>query len=189
MDTTALVKESDAKIEGLIMEALSKIKMPVTLLRWNYAPESEELQLIIATPWYDLKGPRATWHAAIDAFEKAGIYNQVPTRRVFFMSPNDSLVRSLEEPFSEGRLHLLRGRDRLGTDDYAAFFAPLLGPGGAIPERRFSRLEELRNFLITTLRIRPRSVDDALDELNKTGRATISPVTLTARELKRAGLA
>jgi hypothetical protein len=189
MDTTTLVRKRDAEIEGLIMNALSRIKMPVTLLRWNYVNEIDEWQLVIATPWYDLKGPRATWDAAIDAFEKAGIYDQVPTRRVFFMSPNDSRVKSLEEPLTEGWLHLLQGRDRFGTDEYAAFFAPLLGPGGAIPARRFSRLQELRNFLVGTLHIRPRSADDALDELNTTRSATISPVSLTVRELKKAGLA
>jgi len=189
MDTTALVGKRDAEIEGLVMDALSRIKMPVTLLRWTYVPQIEEWQLIIATPWYDLKGPRTTVVAAIDAFQEAGIYEDLPMRRIFFMSPNDSRVKSLEEPFTEGRLHLLQGRDRAGTEEYAAFFAPLLGSGGAVPARRFSRLDELRNFLVRTLRIPPRSVDDALDELNTRGSATILPVSLTARELKKAGLA
>jgi len=189
MDTTTLVGRKDAEIEGLIMNALSRIKMPVTLLRWNYDKEIDEWRLVIATPWYDLKGPRATWDAAIDAFEEAGIYDQVPTRRVFFMSPNDSRVKSLEEPFSEGWLHLLQASGPSGTEEYSASFAPLMRSGGSIPVRRFSRLEELRSFLVGTLHIRPRSADDALDELNSTRSATISPVTLTARELKRAGLA
>jgi hypothetical protein len=189
MDTTALVNKRDGVIEGLIMEALSRIKMPVTLLRWNSVPEMEEPQLIIATPWYDLKGPRATWDAAIDAFQQAGIYEQVPMRRVFLMSPNDSLVKSLEQPFSEGWLHLLRGLSPGGAEEYSASFAPLLESEGRIPIRRFSRLEKLRNFLVDTLRIRPRLADDALDELNNTRSATISPVSLTVRELKRAGLA
>ena len=189
MDTTALVNKRDGVIEGLIMEALSRIKMPVTLLRWNSVPEMEEPQLIIATPWYDLKGPRATWDAAIDAFQKAGVYESLPIRRIFFMSPNDSRVKSLEEPFSEGWLHLMRGAGSGGTEEYAVFFAPLVGSEGSIPARHFSRLEELRNFLVGTLHVRPRSADDALEELNGTRSATISPVSLTVRELKRAGLA
>ena len=187
MDTTALVGKRDAEIEGLVMEALSRIKMPVTLLRWTYAPQIEEWQLIIATPWYDLKGPRTTVVAAIDAFQEAGIYEGLPMRRIFFVSPNDSRARDLT--YSEGWLHLLRGLGRNGTEEYAVSFAPLLGSGGSIPVRRFSRLEELRDFLVCTLHIRPRSADDALDELSSTRSATISPVTLTARELKRAGLA
>jgi len=188
MDTTTLVMR-DGAIAGPIMEALSKIAMPVTLLRWNYVNEIEEWQLVIATPWYDLKGPRATWDAAIDAFQKAGVYESLPIRRIFFMSPNDSRVKSLEEPFSEGWLHLMRGAGSGGTEEYAVFFAPLVGSEGSIPARHFSRLEELRNFLVGTLHVRPRSADDALEELNGTRSATISPVSLTVRELKRAGLA
>jgi hypothetical protein len=164
--------------------------MPVTLLRWNYVPELGEWQLIIATPWYDLKGPRATIDAAIDAFQKAGIYDDVPMRRVFFKSPNDSLVKTLEEPSSEGWLHLLRGRGRGGTDEYSVSFAPLfLRSGGSIPIRRFQDLKELEHFLVSTLRISRRSTEDAFEELGVMGSAHISPVSLTARELKRAGLA
>jgi len=188
MDTTAMVMR-DGAIAGPIMEALSRIKMPVTLLRWEYVNEIEEWQLVIATPWYDVKGPRTTWDAAVNAFQKAGIYETLPMRRIFFMSPNDSRAKNLEEPFSEGSLHLLQGRGAGATKEYSVSFTPLLGSGGPIPIRRFSRIEELRDFLVGTLHIRPRSADDALDELNTTRSATISPVTLTARELKRAGLA
>jgi hypothetical protein len=189
MDTTALVKKRDAEIEGLVMNALSRIKMPVTLLQWTYVPEIEEWQLIIATPWYDLKGPRTTVAAAIDAFQAAGIYEELPMRRIFFVSPNDTRARNLDQPSGEGWLHLLRGRGHNGAEEYSASFAPLLGSGGSIPVRRFTRLEELRDFLVGTLHVRPKSADDALDELNSMRSATIFPVSLTARELKRAGLA
>lgn len=189
MDTTTLVKR-DGEIAGPIMEALSRIEMPVTLLRWNYVPQLDEWQLIIATPWYDLKGPRTTIEAAIDAFQKAGIYEDVPMRRVFFKSPNDYLVKTLEEPSSEGWLHLLRGRSPGGTEEYSASFAPLFLPsGGSIPIRRFQDVKELEHFLVGTLRISRRLTEDALEELRMVGSAHLSPVSLTVRELKRAGLA
>jgi len=188
MDKTALVR-SDQEIEGLIMEALSRIKMPVTLLGWNSVSELDEAELVIATPWYDLKGPRTTVAAAIDAFQAAGIYEELPMRRIFFVGPNDSRVRSLDQSIGEGWLHLLRGPGGNGAEEYSAAFAPLLGSGGSIPIRRFERLQELRDFLVSKLHIRPKSADDALDELNSMRSATIFPVSLTARELKRAGLA
>lgn len=144
MDKTALVR-SDQEIEGLIMEALSRIKMPVTLLRWTFVPEVDEWRLVIATPWYDLKGPLATIRAAFDAFQKAGIYEDVPLRRVFFKSPNDSVVRTLEQESSEereGTLHLLRQGGPQDPGEYAVVFAPFLGSGGQSPQ---SASHELRN--------------------------------------------
>ncbi len=189
MDTTALVRKRDAEIEGLVMNALSRIKMPVTLLQWTYVAQIEEWQLVIATPWYDVKGPRTTVAAAIDAFQAAGIYKDLPMRRIFFVSPNDSRVRNLDQPSGDGWLHLLRGLGRNGAEEYSASFAPLSGSGGAIPVRRFASLEELRDFLVGTLHIRRQSAVDALDELNNMRSATIFPVSLTARELKSAGLA
>jgi hypothetical protein len=166
--------------------------MPVTLLRWNYVPQLDEWQLVIATPWYDLKGPLATIRAAFDAFQKAGIYEDVPPRRVFFKSPNDSVVKSLGQESSEereGTLHLLRHGGTHDAGEYSVVFAPFLGVGGAVPAKRFPQVEDLRQFLVTTLHIRSRSVDDALEDLAQRGSASIRPVSLKARELKRAGLA
>jgi hypothetical protein len=87
--------KSDRDIEARVSDALSRVRMPVTLLEWNYAPQLEEWQLILATPWYDSKGPRTTYQALVGALEKAGIYEQVPMRRVFVRSPNDPLVKAL----------------------------------------------------------------------------------------------
>ncbi len=39
------------------MEALSRRKIPVTLFDWTYIPQLEEWQIVVATPWYDSKGP------------------------------------------------------------------------------------------------------------------------------------
>ncbi|MGD0221369.1 MAG: hypothetical protein ABSF71_03460 [Terriglobia bacterium] len=188
MDKTALVR-NDQEIEGLIMEALSRIKMPVTLLRWNFVPELDEWQLVIATPWYDLKGPRATYGAVIDAFQEAGIYEDVPMRRIFLKSPNDDLVKAIEKESTEGTIHVLKERRSSDAADYSVVFAPFLGQGGFIPEKRFPGTQELRSFLVGTLRIRQRLVDEALEELDHTRSAAIYPVSLSERELKRAGLA
>ena len=191
MDKTTLVR-TDEELEGRIMEALSRIKMPITLLRWTFAPEVDEWRLIIATPWYDQKGPLATIRAAFDAFQEAGIYEDIPIRRVFFKSPNDSVVRTLEQESSEeseGTLHLLRQGGAHDPGEYSVVFAPFVGPGGAVPARRFSRIDELRHILVRTLRIRPRAVDEALEELAQRGSVSIRPVSLKARELKKAGLA
>lgn len=191
MDKTAMVK-SDQEIEGLVMEALSRIKMPVTLLRWNYAPQVDEWQLIIATPWYDDKGPLTTVRAAYDAFKGIGIYDDVPTRRVFFKSPNDTLVKTLEQESStetEGTIHLLRERGSGEEPKYSVVFAPFLGQGGFVPSKRFQDAQGLRKFLLSALHLRQRLVDDALDELASTRSASIYPVSLQERELRKVGLA
>lgn len=191
MDKTAMVK-SDQEIEGLVMEALSRIKMPVNLVSSNYAPQLDEPQLIIATPWYDTKGPLATIRAVYDAFKKAGIYDEVPPRRVVIKSPNDSLIRTLEQEFSaerEGTIHLLRERGSGKGAEFSVVFAPFLGQGGFVPSKRFPEIQELRNFLLNTLHIRSRLVEDALEELVSSRSASIYPVSLKERELKKAGLA
>ena len=86
MDKTTLVK-SDIDIEGLILDALNRARIPVNLFKRRYVPHLEEWQFVIATPWHDRKGPLATYQAVIDAFQKAGIYKDVPMRRVFLKSP------------------------------------------------------------------------------------------------------
>jgi hypothetical protein len=57
MDQTTLVKE-DRLIEAQVLDALDRANVPVTLCEWNYVPQLEEWQLIIATQWHDSKGPR-----------------------------------------------------------------------------------------------------------------------------------
>ena len=71
MDQATLVKQ-DRLIEAQVLDALDRASIPVTLCEWNYVPQLEEWQLIIATPWYDSKRPRTAYRAVVDAFEKAG---------------------------------------------------------------------------------------------------------------------
>lgn len=68
-------------------------------------------------------------------------------------------------------------------------FAPFTGKGGAVPAKRLSGLEELREFLDKRLHIWRSSVDEALAELDRKGSASISQVQLTSRQAKKLGLA
>jgi len=191
MDKATLVK-SDIDITALILDALSRTKIPVTFCDWRYVDELEEWQLVIATPWYDQKGPRTTYAAVIDALQEARIYDDVPMRRIFLMSPEDPSVQELEKETksrNEGFLHVLRHRDSGNGQEYSVLFAPITGLGGAVPAKRFSAIAELRDFLVKRLRLRQRTVEDALDELNDEGHTSIFPVNLTVREIKKVGLA
>ena len=150
MDKETLVK-SDIEIGGLIFDALSHAKMPVTLCDWRYVPEVEEWQLVIATPWYGKHGPHDTYLRLIEALQRAGIYEEVPMRRVFLVSPNDPIVQEMEKEIqtrAEGFIHLIRHADRQ-RDSYSVIFAPISGPGGAVPAKHFSGLQALRDFLIS----------------------------------------
>jgi hypothetical protein len=189
MDKETLVK-SDIEIGGLIVDALSQARMPVTLCDWRYVPELEEWQLVIATPWHDKHGPHETYLRLIDALQKAGIYEEVPMRRVFLVSPNDPVVQELEQEIrtrSEGFIHIIRHIDRQ-RDSYSVIFAPISGAGGAVPTKHVSSLQSLREFLIYRLHLKHSSVEDALAEIGLKGSSSIFPVHLTARLTKQLGL-
>ena len=193
MDKATLVR-SDLEIEGLILEALSRAKIPVTLVDWNYAPEVDEWQLVVATPWYESKGPREANARIIKALQDAGIYEEVPMRRVYVLSPDDNLVRTLEEEVKvrkEGAIHIISHDDNKRNREkvYSVFFSPFTGPGGAVPAKRITSLGELRKFLEERLHIRKTSVDDALAELARKETVSVFNVQLTNREARRLGLA
>jgi hypothetical protein len=185
MDQALLVR-NDLVAGAQVMEALSQMQIPVTLCEWNYVPQLEEWQLIIATPWYDSKGPRTTYRALIDALQNTGVYERVPMRRVFIRSPDDPLVKTLQREAKEqhqGSVHILKH-----GSEYSLIFPPLYGSGGPVSARRFSSLDDLKQFLIDDLRIRPNSIDAALEEIRRSGAGSIYPVTMTARQAKKLGL-
>lgn len=203
MDQATLV-EKDVALAGRVLDALSWTKVPVTFCDWYYVPELEEWQLVIATPWYDTKGPLAAWRALVDALQKAGTYEQVPTRRIFIKSPSDPLVRSLQleaKEQSHGFLHIIKDkkaakwpsfgshRPKYGQTGYSVIFAPVAGRGGVVPARRFSDRGELESFLVNRLQLRQGAVTDALIEVDQHGHSSIFPVQLSVRELKKIGLA
>ena len=190
MDKATLVK-SDVDASALVLDALSRTRIPVTFCDWRYVPEHEEWQLVIATSWFDEKGPLATYTAVFDALQKAGVYRDVPTRRVFLMSPDDPAVRGLEKETkrrSEGFIHILQHGGSRNGGQYSVLFAPISGIGGPVPAKHFSGREEIRGFLVDRLHLRQAAVDDALEELTEKGHVSIFPVHLTSREAKRLGL-
>jgi hypothetical protein len=191
MDQAVLVK-SDRIVEAQVMEALSRIRIPVTLCDWHYVPQLEEWQLIIATPWYDSKGPQTTYRALVDALQMAGIYERVPMRRVFIRSPSDPLVKAIESEMKdrkEGFVHILKHMGQGNGMQYSLMFAPVTGTGGgAVPARRFSTIEDLRQFLEEDLHLRSNSIDEALDEVKRGGAGSIYPVALSTRLVKKLGL-
>jgi hypothetical protein len=189
MDQATLVK-GDRVIEAQVLEALDRARIPVTLCEWNYVPELQEWQLVIATPWHDSKGPRTTYRAVVDALEKAGIYKRVPMRRVFLMSPGDALVgRFLEESRThwDGFVHILRNQGNGRPEEFSLVFAPVTQDGFA-PVKPFSTLDALKSFLIENLHVNSTSLQEALHELRRTGAGSIYPVTLTTRQMKKLGL-
>jgi hypothetical protein len=189
MDQATLVKE-DRVVEAQLLEALDRARVPVTLCEWNYVPQLEEWQLIIATPWHDSKGPRTAYRAVVDVLEKAGIYQRVPMRRVFLMSPDDPLVKLLQQESRtrwDGFVHILRHHGNGKAQDYSLVYTPITREGAA-PVQRFSTLDDLRLFLTDDLHLSPSSSQVALDEMRRTGAGSIYPVTLTTRQLKKLGL-
>jgi hypothetical protein len=191
MDQTVLVN-NDLNAGALVMEALSRTKIPITVCTWIYLPEIEEWQLVVASPWYDTKGPLKTSGAVIDAIERAGIYKRVPIRRIRVTNPDDPLVQSLQQNVRQQRdgfVHLLKQAHSKNGDQFSLIFAPIAGPGGALPARRFSTLDDLRLFLAKDLHLRSVSIEDALDEMKRTGASSVHPVSLGIRQARKLGLA
>ena len=185
MAKAVLVSQKDIEILGLVLDALNQAQIPVTFCDWNYVEQLGEAQLIIATPWYDTKGPRATYSALIDALQSAGSYEKVPMRRVYLKSPEDPLVELLEaEEPDEGFLHVLRHRD----GSYSVLFAPLSGPGGPVPARHFSDESETKEFLLDRLHLSQVAAQEAFSEVAQHGNGAVV-TRLTASQLHRSGLA
>jgi hypothetical protein len=190
MDQAILVG-SDRIIEAQVLEALDRVHVPVTLCEWDYVPQLQEWQLIVATPWYDSKGPRATYRAVVDALEKAGIYQRVPMRRVFLKSPDDPLVKLLQQEARtqwDGFVHILRRHGNGKAQEYSLVFTPITREDFA-PVRRFTTIDDLQSFLTEDLHLNPNLFQGALDEMRRTGAGSIYPVTLTTRQIKKLGLA
>lgn len=174
------------------MDALSRTKIPITLCRWIYLPELDDWHLVIASPWYDTKGPLKTFQAVIDALERAGIYRKIPIGRVRVTSPDNPLAKvpqpRVREP-RDGFVHILKQSRPKNGDQYSLIFAPIAGPGGALPARRFSTIDGLKLFLAHDLHLKSSSIEDAIDEMTRTGASSIHPVSLEIRHARKLGLA
>ncbi len=182
---------NDRDIQGLVLQALSRTQFPVTFCDWNDVEELDEAQLIVATSWYDSKGPLTTYSALVDALQAAGLYEQIPMRRVYLKSPNDPLVKVLESEIKnpiEGFLHMLRFTH---DGSYSVVFAPLYGAGGFVPSQDFrgkDARQNLLDFLCNKLRLGQRTIEDALSEIDRLGHTSI-PARFTTRQLRRWRLA
>ncbi len=189
MDQAALVR-GDRVTEAQILDALDRARLPVAFCKWNYAPNVDEWELIIATPWYDSKGYRTAMKALIAALDKAGIYRRVPIRRVTMKSPGDPLVKALQQETKsewDGFIHVLRHPGNGQAAGYSCVFAPVTKPtsGGV---RRFSKLEDLKSFLLEEIGLGSASVQSAVDEMSRHGAGEIYPVSLTTRQMKKLGV-
>jgi hypothetical protein len=180
MDQATVVKR-DRDIGARVIEALSTQSVPIAIWDWAYDPATEEWQLVIATPWIDSEGPRATYRALTDALQKAKIYPEVPMRRVF---PSDPRAKRIEK--NEGLVHILKHQTR-NQPGYSVVFAPTTR-SGSVPMRSFWTLDDLKEFLSKDLSVRPGKLDEAVHEVEHTGATLLSPVTLTTNQLKRLGL-
>ncbi|HUX67062.1 MAG TPA: hypothetical protein VMV31_06210 [Terriglobales bacterium] len=178
------MNEADREIGAKVLGAMSRSKIPVTFADWHFVPQIEEWQFLIATPWYDSKGPLTTYRAFVEALKGSGIDKDTPTRRMTLRSPKDPLVEALRENLPrEGFLHVLRNGDGLRV-----IYAPIVGAGGPVPARHFRGINELKAFLLDEVQVRPRAAEDAMDEAKASGSASIFPVILTKRRTKALGL-
>ena len=191
MDQTSLVN-SDMEIEGKVVSALSRTKIPVTAVDWNWAQDLEESQLIVVTSLVDTRGVRETYARIFRALSVAGVYKSVPIRRLYVKSPGDPVARKLIEELrltNEGSIHIVRSTTTNGSSRYSVVFAPYVGSGGPIPFKGVRNDTELRDFLEKRLGIESYAVDRALAELAKKHHATIFNVELSLRRAKKLNLA
>jgi hypothetical protein len=184
---------NDVEIEGLIVEALSRTKIPVTAVDWTWVPQFEASQLVVVTPLYDSKGPRETYARIFAALQAAGVYKAAPIKEVFVMSPEDPLAKELTRQLktnAEGSVHILKSNGNQ-RPSYSVVFTPYLGhgQGGPIPSVKLRGEVELRSFLEKRLTIQPDVVDEALGKLALKDSTSIFNVQVSHRRVKKLGLA
>jgi hypothetical protein len=189
MDKETLVA-NDVEIEGAVIAALSRARIPVTAVDWAWVPQIDEWQLVVVTSLHDTRGPHETYSRIISALSEAGIYQSVPVRRLFVKSPEDPAAKRLVQEIkttSEGSVHIIRDATDNGRPKYAAVFAPYLGSGGPIPSVRPENDQKLRDFLGKRVGVAPYLIDQALSQLATKGSTSIFNVRLNfkrARALK-----
>jgi hypothetical protein len=191
MDKTALVA-GDLEIEGAVVEALSKAKIPVTAIDWTWVPQFEASKLVVVTSLYDAKGPRESYARILEALSEAGVYQSVPIRELFVIGPEDPLARELTRELklvTEGVIHVSRTAVANAGDRYSIIFTPYRGTGGAIPSVTLKDRDELRSFLEKRLGIRRYVVDQAFEQLAKKGSVLLPDVQLNLRRAKKLNLA
>jgi hypothetical protein len=190
VDKAALVANG-LEVEGLVVEALSRAKIPVTAVDWIWVPQFEASQLVIVTSLRDTKGPREAYARILEALSMAGVYQSIPIREIFLISPGDPLAQELVRQLkltTEGTIHISRTIEDTRAK-YSLVFTPYLGKGGAVPSVRLNGDEELRAFLKKRLGILPYVVDQTIGQLAQKGTASIFHVQLNLRRAKKLNLA
>jgi hypothetical protein len=191
VDPTTLVN-GDIEIEGKVVSALSRTKIPVNAVDWNWAPDHEESQLIVVTSLVDTRGSRESYLRIFKALSAAGEYKSVLVQKLFVKSPGDpdarKMIKELKQT-SETSIYIVRNAPANSAPRYSMVFAPYVGSGGPIPSKGFKDDEELRYFLEKQLGIDLYTVARALAELAKKRHSTIFNVGLSLRRAKKLNLA
>lgn len=191
MDQAPLVKR-DIEVLGRVAAALSRTKIPVTALDWDWEPEYGRLRLTVVTDLVDEQGPRESYKRILAALEKDSVYGSVPIGKLVVRSPEDPTAKQLIgdlKRLTEGSVHIVRNKARNHTPEYKLVFAPYLGSGGPIPGKHLKGNDNLREFLRGPLHIHGHVAERALTELLETGSTTIFNVQISLREAKRLNLA
>ena len=102
MDTTALVENRIDEGKRLV-ETLVSSRFPVDAAFWLYFPEAAEWRLVVATPLYDTKGPRATYARIDTVLSSATSPAPMALTDITVRSPSDELIEAL------------RSANRIGT--------------------------------------------------------------------------
>jgi hypothetical protein len=204
---TATLVNNDIEIGRRIVTALTRASIPVTVYLWAFIPQLQEWQFMVATPLIDTKGPLAAYGEVNKALQKEGVFDEVPSRRIFLKSPNDPVLKSLEkesraipreafrvvneqiagnfveDAYVYGSAIVIESENipRGSPSAYYVTYAPYSGSGD--PTWIVTGLDHLRQ-LLSRLHINQNVVESVADELATNKRAFIPNIRLRAQELK-----
>lgn len=203
MATTTLVN-TDLDVGRRILGALAKAGVRVNIAFWAHVPQISELQLFIATPLVDSKGPKSAYEQVLRVLHDAGMDRELPWRRIFLRSPKDPVLKSLEKQTSDsGPIEIIESENipRGTPSAYYVTYAPdpsgtfrilNLPVGDRFIEDAYmygttwlvTGLDHLRG-LLSKLRVSQDVQESAIKDLSARGRALIPNVKLRVRDFKR----
>lgn len=209
MDKTTLVRD-DIKIGHHIIGLLAAAGIPLNDAFWVHQPQTGEWRLLLSSPWVDQKGINTAYIALSNALHKSPLLGRLPIRRISLVSPQDSLLKSVQAATNvsssnsnqyyslfvhdfldsyryEGALHIVQTHRR-SKPLYSVTFAPYKAPGGAVPSLEFSSVEAFNEFMIHEIGIAEEDVRVAVRELESKGSYSFPNVHLRKNELQKLGL-
>ena len=180
----------DLEVEGLVVAALSRARIPVTAVAVDRdrIEDLDEWQLIVVTSLLDTKGPREAYSRILEALSSAGVYQAVPFRKIFAKSPGDPAAKRLVQELksmTEGSIHIIQDKRPNTNQQYSMVFAPYSGSGGPIPSVPLVGEVRLRQFLAGRLGIDAYAIEEAFAQLSRKGSASIFNVQLNPRRARR----